>query len=82
MTSEKHNTNLLHSLLICQTRCQDVSLDADLGNTSKNIERDSLKLFDHEPNHRAAGLMLDDDMKRITQYLKKQEVNHILQPLR
>jgi len=82
MTSEKHNANLLHSLLMYQTRCQDVSLDADLGNTSKNTERDSFKLFDHEPNYRAAGLMLDDDMKRITQYLKKQEVNHILLPLK
>jgi hypothetical protein len=82
MTSEKHNANLLQSLLMCQARCQDVSLDADLGNTSKDTERDSLKLFNHEPNRRAAGLMLDDDMKRITQYLKKQEINHIFQPLK
>jgi hypothetical protein len=82
MTSEKHNANLLHSLLMCQTRCQDVSLDTDLGSTSNNSSRDSRRLFDREPSYRAAGLMLDDDMKRITQYLKKQEINHVLQPLR
>lgn len=80
MTVEKNNFNLLSSLLMSSARCQDVSLDADLGNPSKSTERDPFKLLNHEPSNQKADLMLDDDMKRVTQYLKKQEINRILQP--
>lgn len=77
MANEQHIPNLRYLLLTSSIHYQDVSFDTDLEQTSMGSQKETPKAWPN-PGNQDSDLMLNDDMKRITQYLKKQETYRIL----